>query len=53
MILEWMKEEYHAMESTVCAAIHHFATKTLQEDDFVDLKNLILKELAAEVLLLF
>lgn len=49
MVLEWMKEEVHAMESSVCAAIHHFATKTLQDDDFVDLKGMILKELAVEV----
>lgn len=53
MVLEWMKEEFHAMESSVCAGIHHFATKTLQDDDFVEIKSLILKELSAEVRLSF
>jgi len=48
MVLEWMKEEYHSIETSVYLAIHQFATKTLQDDDFVDLKTMLVKELALE-----
>eukprot|EP01125_Pyxidicula_operculata_P005788 TRINITY_DN2020_c0_g1_i2.p1 TRINITY_DN2020_c0_g1~~TRINITY_DN2020_c0_g1_i2.p1 ORF type:complete len:764 (-),score=149.88 TRINITY_DN2020_c0_g1_i2:55-2346(-) len=45
VILQWVKSDFHSIDSSVLASIEHFAEKTLKKDKFFQPSTLIQKEL--------